>query len=144
MSQNETVIYGDKGGSNPRNLDPREAKQSSSHAPYLVSSPFISPIPLSLLATFVELQKAPPGVCGTGWNEQFVPELVPKSCAFHDNLYSQPGVPRIFADYAFLAASLHESKNLSVALGYFLMVRVFGGPAYSEAQREAQQPQRLP
>jgi RHS repeat-associated protein len=79
----------------------------------------------------------PPGGCGSGWNENVVPDVYPEACRRHDQCYATPGRSKLSCDWDFFRDSFGESGPQPNVLGpfiYFLGPLLGGGSAYREAQ----------
>jgi RHS repeat-associated protein len=82
----------------------------------------------------------PPCVgCGSGWNENIVPDIYPEACKAHDNCYGTPGRSKRSCDWNLFKDSFNESGPQPNVIGpfiFYLGVTLGGADAYRKAQGE--------
>lgn len=91
---------------------------------------------------------AKPGLCGTGWNEPFVPDAIGSinfgtACKMHDACYDKCGADRIACDVQFRRDVMRECAKLdgmgrafckTTAVDYAVSVDTLGVSAFKKAQ----------
>ncbi|MDJ0766611.1 MAG: RHS repeat-associated core domain-containing protein [Myxococcota bacterium] len=90
-----------------------------------------------------------PNGCGSGWNENLVPDSIPgvfdfeEACNQHDQDYEKPGMTKPMADVFFLLNMLDSCANSSSPTAcrkfaelYFKFVKDFGQSSFDKAQEK--------